>query len=740
MSSFSEEMFMCPITHERIITAVSDHEGNTYEKTAIEKWLSKNQTSPLTRNPLTMSNLSPNRALQSVIDSMVAEEGDAAMSLISLSNEPTTVSATMTEGHSSTDHFATVVVKVKVGAGTRTPLDVALCLDNSGSMDGVTTFTSEDGVVETSNLTKLDVVKHGAKTVIMSLGPDDKVSLVKYSSSATVLCPLTRCDAGGKALLLAALDAIDTEGSTNIWDGLHKSLEELRKCADNGRIPYVMLMTDGCPNINPPRGHVSMLERYFDSHKDFSCVVNTYGFGENLDSELLDAISEKMHGSYCYIPDSGFVGTIFVNSIAHMKTIALTNAGLNVEFDENYFEAYDCDNYDINRFDASNFSHLKIGNVSSDQERSFCFKFKTKQIGKYTPAPSVTLHGLDRGLKKGVVVNGGVCERVDSWPIDFYRHCLVGIITEGIQGSTMNNLNDLHSRLQQNFGDSEYAQALMKDIKGQITLGLSDKYLHKWGKHFLRSLARSHKNQQCLNFKDPGVQFYGGDVFNAYRDEADDIFNSLPGRVPKKKWDGRDDNDLYTAPTTMLSYNYGGGGCFDGEGMVLMAEPWEKLRWQIPVKRLKKGDVIMSKYRVFDTTIERPKKVACIVRTKIDDTVDMVDINGVLLTPWHPIFHNGDWKFPAKIGAETRHNIGYIYNVVLEDHGHSIFINDVECITLGHGLTHHDVVDHDYFGEKVVTDLKCSDGWENGLVEINQGDWTRGEDGRVNGLGEHIIN
>ncbi len=728
MSTFTEEMFICPITHEHIKTAVVDREGNTYEKSAIEEWLKKNNTSPLTRTVLTMNDLSPNRALQTMIDAC-RDEGskptdhthqefkfDAVMKMV--------------------DDMAIVVVRAHSTGLTspRPPLDIVLCLDNSGSMCATTTFQQEGGEMEKSDLSILDIVKHGAKTVIKTLGPEDKVSIVKYSSNATVLCPLTFCSPSGKALLLAALDGIDTEGSTNIWDGLHKSMEELRRASYDERIPYVMLMTDGVPNVSPPRGHIAMLERYFDSHKNFSCVVNTYGFGESLDSELLDNIANVRHGSYCYIPDSGFVGTIFVNSIAHMKTVSLTNAGINLEFDEKFYECSLVDNADENRVDCSNFSHLKIGNISDDQDRSFIFKLKIKEDSALRPAPVATMHALDRHLKKGIIVSAGPTKTVEKMPLEGYRHMFYQLINEAIDGSTHSNLEEWALSLAKDYPDSKYAEALLQDWEGQVKMGLSDKYLHKWGKHFLRSLARAHKNQQCLNFKDPGVQFYGGDIFKGFRDEADDIFNAMPVPTPAF-FEYRSAPAL--APPTMLSYNYGGGGCFDGEGMVRTAEKLEGgEHCQIPVKKLKRGDVVMSKYRVLDCSIEIPKKVACIVRTKIDDTVDMVDVNGVLLTPWHPIFHNGDWKFPAKIGAETRHDIDYIYNVVLEDNGHCIFINDVECITLGHGLTHHDVVDHDYFGEKVLVDLKCSDGWEKGLVEIDQSDWTRGADGRVNGLGD----
>ena len=54
-------------------------------------------------------------------------------------------------------------------------------------------------------------------------------------------------------------------------------------------------------------------------------------------------------------------------------------------------------------------------------------------------------------------------------------------------------------------------------------------YYERWGKHYLPSLARAHQLQQCSNFKDPGVQDYGGVMFRAIQDAADSAFLSLPG-------------------------------------------------------------------------------------------------------------------------------------------------------------------------------------------------------------------
>ncbi len=50
------------------------------------------------------------------------------------------------------------------------------------------------------------------------------------------------------------------------------------------------------------------------------------------------------------------------------------------------------------------------------------------------------------------------------------------------------------------------------------------KYYNTWGKHYLPSLAGAHLLQQCNNFKDPGIQFYGGALFQKLRDEIEGIY------------------------------------------------------------------------------------------------------------------------------------------------------------------------------------------------------------------------
>jgi len=46
---------------------VCDREGNSYERNAIEAWVAADGTSPMTRNPLSLTDLIPNRNLREAI-------------------------------------------------------------------------------------------------------------------------------------------------------------------------------------------------------------------------------------------------------------------------------------------------------------------------------------------------------------------------------------------------------------------------------------------------------------------------------------------------------------------------------------------------------------------------------------------------------------------------------------------------------------------------------------------------
>jgi hypothetical protein len=61
----------------------SDMDGNSYEKEAIFKWIIENGNSPITRNPMTIDNLIPNRALKEAIENYLGINNEPVIDVTS---------------------------------------------------------------------------------------------------------------------------------------------------------------------------------------------------------------------------------------------------------------------------------------------------------------------------------------------------------------------------------------------------------------------------------------------------------------------------------------------------------------------------------------------------------------------------------------------------------------------------------------------------------------------------------
>jgi hypothetical protein len=65
------EEFLCPITTALMTDPVLGSDGHSYERSAITEWLTHHQTSPITRETMTIANLKPNYALKAMIERSV---------------------------------------------------------------------------------------------------------------------------------------------------------------------------------------------------------------------------------------------------------------------------------------------------------------------------------------------------------------------------------------------------------------------------------------------------------------------------------------------------------------------------------------------------------------------------------------------------------------------------------------------------------------------------------------------
>jgi len=270
-------------------------------------------------------------------------------------------------------------------------------------------------------------------------------------------------------------------------------------------------------------------------------------------------------------------------------------------------------------------------------------------------------------------------------------------------------------------GTDPREKGLLEDVTGQIQEGVSkDEYFDKWGQHYLPSLCRAHQLQQSNNFKDPGIQFYGGVLFHKLRDDIDDMYNKLP--PPKPSRAPSPHRNRSSSPSSassysnfsMSTYNSSSAPCFTGDSSVLMANGCSKY-----VKDIQKGDKVAS-------VNNQQATVTCVVKTVMrTGESELVELDGGLqVTPYHPIRLNNKWRFPKDVKDVVVRPCPAVYSFALQEDAsdHIMLINNVECVTLGHNYVDDEVVSHPYFGSrKIIADLSKQRGWSEGLVELVSG-------------------
>ncbi|CAM4832467.1 unnamed protein product [Rotaria magnacalcarata] len=171
-----------------------------------------------------------------------------------------------------------------------------------------------------------------------------------------------------------------------------------------------------------------------------------------------------------------------------------------------------------------------------------------------------------------------------------------------------------------------------------------------------------------------------------------------------------------------------GSGCFHGDSVVLLANGFLKL-----VKDIRRGDALKAPGGL-ESTVTHVVKIKCATGKALMVTLD----SGLVITPWHPIRIDGNWKFPHDIRHEKEIECQEMYNFVL-DKCHIAIINGFECVTLGHNFK-GEVIEHPYYGTaKVVDDLCAMDVLKTGFIELQSHSTIRDSKTRfVTGI--HIIN
>lgn len=202
---------------------------------------------------------------------------------------------------------ASVVVKIEVEGcavprRARSPLNLAIVLDRSGSMSGA----------------KLEQAKQAAALLVDRLDPEDVLSLVVYESEVEVVVPSARLGER-RSEIRRLIERIETGGSTALYGGVEEGSRQLREFLAKERINRVLLLSDGIANVGPSdnRSIADLGKRI--AREGMS--VTTIGLGSDYNETLMTALAEASDANYYHIADVETLPEVFEKELGELQSI-----------------------------------------------------------------------------------------------------------------------------------------------------------------------------------------------------------------------------------------------------------------------------------------------------------------------------------------------------------------------------------------------------------------------------------
>jgi Ca-activated chloride channel family protein len=198
----------------------------------------------------------------------------------------------------------------------RPPINVAIVLDRSGSMDGA----------------KLQLAKEATRRALGLLGRQDRFSLVVYDEQIDVLVESTPASAESLDLALRKLDAIGARGSTDLGTGWLRGCEQVAAHLADEAVGKCLLLTDGLANVGITDHDA--LAQHAEQLRARHVVTSTFGIGADFDERLLATMATSGGGHFYYIQTAAQIPDFLMSELGEMLEVVARDVRVDVSAPE----------------------------------------------------------------------------------------------------------------------------------------------------------------------------------------------------------------------------------------------------------------------------------------------------------------------------------------------------------------------------------------------------------------------
>lgn len=198
------------------------------------------------------------------------------------------------------------------GRDKRTPINVALVVDRSGSMAG----------------DRIAAAKEALHVALERLSANDIVSVVSYNHKVDVLhaaAPLGT----SRDSLLRVIDKLEADGTTALYAGTEEGGKQVEKFLSDTKVNRVVLVSDGLANVGPstPKDAADLGRRL--AGKGIS--VTTIGLGLDYNEDLMQRLASASDGNHAFVEHPRQLASIFDKEFGDALSITAQDITIIIE-------------------------------------------------------------------------------------------------------------------------------------------------------------------------------------------------------------------------------------------------------------------------------------------------------------------------------------------------------------------------------------------------------------------------
>jgi len=325
--------------------------------------------------------------------------------------------------------------RVEIDRSKVLPKNVVFVFDRTGSMAGE----------------KIDQTKEAIKFCINSLHANDQFNLITFNEShETLFSELEKPTAERRKKALAAIDALDATGSTDINAALAAALKQFKGYGTERN--YIIFLTDGLPTSGET-SPATILANAKANDKN-NVRIFAFGVGYDVNTHLLDKLTQTSKGDTDYVRPRENIEAKVSTFFAKVSEPLLTDVKLAVTG----------------------------GNISDEYpSQNLPDIFKGTQLtvlGRYSEPGHVRieLSGTANGKRKTFTLNANLPASEDSNPFvpQLWAARKIGYLLDEIRLHSNQELIDEVVRLSKDYGiPTEYTSFLADDRKLTANLDLA---------------------------------------------------------------------------------------------------------------------------------------------------------------------------------------------------------------------------------------------------------------------------